>query len=104
MEPFLLQCASFATFATAEVVAEMIDMRTLDGCKDMMFEARTMFEVVGEVLCVDKQRLKGSTLSSSAQVSEWFAQVFEVSEDVFAQVSEDVKDSVSRLRRQKHPR
>jgi hypothetical protein len=39
-----------------------------------------------------------------------FAQVSEdvrfarVSEDVFAQVSEGVKDSVSRLRRQKYPR
>ena len=48
---------SFATFATPEVVAEMVDMRTLDGCKDTMFEARAMFEVVEEVLDVDEQRL-----------------------------------------------
>ena len=71
MESFLLQCASFATFsivcafatfATPEVVAEMVDMRTLDGCKDTMFEARAMFEVVEEVLDmrmldVDEQKL-----------------------------------------------
>jgi hypothetical protein len=48
---------SFATFATPEVLAEMVDMRTLDGCKDTMFEARAMFEVVEEVLDVDEQRL-----------------------------------------------
>ena len=33
-----------------EVVTEMIDMRTLDGCKDIMFETRAMFEVVGRAL------------------------------------------------------
>jgi hypothetical protein len=70
MEPFLIsRFPSFATFATPEVVAEMVAMRTLDGCKDMMFEARTMFEVVGgvldmkmldiaeRILDVDKQKL-----------------------------------------------
>jgi len=54
MEPFLIsrwRCfPSFATFATPEVVAEIVDVTTLDGCKDMMFEARAMFEVVEEVL------------------------------------------------------
>ena len=48
--PPLRRFPSIATFATPEVVAEMIDVRTLDGCKDMMFEARTMFEVIEEVL------------------------------------------------------
>jgi uncharacterized protein YicC (UPF0701 family) len=28
----------------------MVDMRTLDGCKDTTFEARAMFEVVAKVL------------------------------------------------------
>jgi len=36
--------------ATLEVVAEMVDMRTFDGCKDTTFEACAMFEVVGKVL------------------------------------------------------
>ena len=60
---------SFAAFATPEVVAKMIDMRTLDGCKDTTFESRAMFEVVGRalnmklvdiakrILDVDKQKL-----------------------------------------------
>ena len=53
METFLISrwrrfpsFATFATFATPEVVAEIVDTRTLDGCKDMIFEARAMFEVM----------------------------------------------------------
>jgi len=60
---------SFATFATPGVVAEIIDMRMLDGCKDTTLETRAMFEVVGgvldmemldiakRILDVDKQKL-----------------------------------------------
>ena len=51
MTVIMLKIPSFATLATPEVVAEMVDMRKLvDRCKDTTFEARAMFEVVAEVL------------------------------------------------------
>ena len=48
---------SFAVFAMFEVATEIANKRMLSRCKDTVLEARTMFKVGEEVLCVDKQRL-----------------------------------------------
>jgi hypothetical protein len=48
--------SEMGSFATAEVAAEMVDKRTLDGCKDTVFEQRAMFEVVEEVL-IEEEKL-----------------------------------------------